>query len=137
MESSRYSVLTGEMEGCWKPRHPLKGAGHKLSLVGTHPGLQQRDDSSGDSRVIQKKTEFCGVEARDGGITFNAPVLSPPVAQPTVTIFPGLSALPLSLVRNTSSALTPLSFTMTILHIAKSVRSPQPGPTLQFFLKSL
>lgn len=76
MKSSRYSVLTGEMEGCWKPRHPLKGAGQSLSFVGTHPGLQQRDDSSRDSRVIQEKTVFCGVEAVDGGIACNAPVIS-------------------------------------------------------------
>lgn len=133
MKTSRYFVLTGKMEGCWKPKHRLKGAAHIVSFFVTHPGLQQRDDSSGDSRAIQEKTEFCGFEAGDGRIAFDVPVLSPPVAQPTGTIFPGLSTLPLSLVRNTSSALTPLSLTLAILHIARAPSAASSmGPHCSF-----
>lgn len=47
-----------ETEGYWKPRHPLKGPTHRLSLTDTHPGLWQRDSDSvevGSSRDIGEK----------------------------------------------------------------------------------
>lgn len=49
----------------------------KLSLVGTHLGLQWTDSGSGGFRDIQGETELCGFWVRAGRLAVIVPVLSP------------------------------------------------------------
>ena len=70
---------------------PLKGTAHKLSLIGTHPGLWRRDGGSEGVRIIQGETPLCGFRVRIGGTSSDTTVWSPPTACPTDAIFPGLS----------------------------------------------
>lgn len=89
------SICIGEIEGCWKPRHLLKGMAHKILVTGTYPGLQWRDGGSKWIRVIQGETEYFVVLGRrlEGQSPMSMFLVSPSLVPPTDAIFPGLSTL--------------------------------------------
>lgn len=51
--TSGYENPLGEMEGCWKSRHTLKGPMHRFKLIGTYHGLQNKNTSLKAIRAIQ------------------------------------------------------------------------------------
>lgn len=85
------SIFSSEMEGVWKPRCPLKGLTHKLSLAGTHPRHWQRESGFVGIRDIQGETELGGFHVKGGGTAVIVPVLNPPPTWSTGAISPVLS----------------------------------------------
>ena len=50
----------GEMEGCWKPRHPLKGSMQTPSFADTHLGQRERDSGHGAPETYREKLWLWG-----------------------------------------------------------------------------
>lgn len=55
---SKDSFCLGEADSYWKCRCPLKGLVHRLTLTGTHPGLQQRNSSLGAPEIYREKLSY-------------------------------------------------------------------------------
>lgn len=78
MKISWESVNQGEMGVSEEPGCPLPKLTHNISLVATHPGLQQRKGESEQTGVLQGKTGLYGFRERAEGEAARAPVLSSP-----------------------------------------------------------
>ena len=61
----------GEMEGCYRPRHPLKRPSTDSLNYKNSPYVQSRESSSKGTRDIWGETELCGFRA------IAIPLLSP------------------------------------------------------------